>query len=157
MPMMQQDCPFQASIPSYSEVLQTEAATEDETEHPCWFDLTFPALGATVHCSYYHIDSDRNLSSLIEDAYTMASKHNVKASFREELEIKNQHNAEGIIFSIEGDVASPYQFYITDSKEHFLRGSLYFNDKVDQDSVAPIITFLKEEVDDFLNSIDFNN
>jgi len=149
-------CPFKAAIPDYSTIEKKEDTFKKEEEHPCWFDMKFNTLGATVHCSYYAIGPEKDLASLIDDAYTMASKHNVKASFREEIEIENQHGSTGLIFSIEGSVASPYQFYITDSKLHFLRGSLYFDDKIDRDSVAPIINFLKEDVDSFLSSIDFN-
>ena len=148
-------CPFKASIPKYTTIIKKEDTFKKEAGHPCWFDMEFSSLGATVHCSYYAIGPERDLASLIDDAFSMASKHNVKASFREEIEIKNQHEATGLIFSIEGAVASPYQFYITDSKRHFLRGSLYFNDKVDRDSVAPIISFLKEDIDTFLSTVDF--
>ncbi len=148
-------CPFKAAIPTYTTIEKKEDSFKKEAVHPCWFDMEFTSLGATVHCSYYAIEPERNLASLIDDAYTMASKHNVKASFREEIEIKNQHEATGLIFSIEGAVASPYQFYITDSKRHFLRGSLYFDEKVDRDSVGPIISFLKEDIDAFLSTVDF--
>jgi gliding motility-associated lipoprotein GldD len=148
-------CPFKAAILQYAAIKKKEDAFKKEVAHPCWFDMEFLSLGATVHCSYYAIGPDRDLASLIDDAYTMASKHNVKASFREEIEIKNLHGATGLIFSIEGAVASPYQFYITDSKLHFLRGSLYFDDKVDRDSVAPIISFLKKDIDAFLSTVNF--
>ena len=148
-------CPFAAGIPKYATIEKKEETFQSEEEHPCWFDMKFPSMGATVHCSYYAIGPDRDLASLINDAYTMASKHNVKASFRDEIEIKNQYEATGLIFSIEGAVASPYQFYITDSKLHFLRGSLYFDDKVSLDSVAPMISFLKQDVDVFLSTVKF--
>ena len=81
-----------------------------------------------------------------------ASKHNIKASYREEFEIKTRE-ASGMIFKINGPVATPYQFYISDSTNHFFRGSLYFDAKVDYDSIAPVVTFLEKEVDHMLRSL----
>lgn len=148
-------CPFDAQIPTYGSIVAREDEYQEEAKHPCWFDIVFETFGATLHCSYYPINDLHDLSSLIEDAYTMASKHNVKANFREEIEIFNSFGASGLLFDIQGPVASPYQFYITDRERHFLRGSLYYDDKIDRDSVAPITIFLKEDVDAFLNTIEF--
>lgn len=35
---------------------------------------------------------------------------------------------------------------MTDSTEHFIRGSLYFKASVDRDSIAPVYDFLKVDV-----------
>jgi gliding motility-associated lipoprotein GldD len=43
-------------------------------------------------------------------------------------------------------VASAVQFFITDSTEHFLRGSLYFNCRPNRDSLNPVIDFLREDI-----------
>ncbi len=156
-PMALDQCPFDAQIPVYTHLVQKETFFKEESEHPCWFDLNFEIFDATLHCSYYQITSKRDVNSLVEDAYTMASKHNVMANYRREYEIHNPYNGHGIIFEISGPVASTYQFFISDSTRHFLRGSLYFNSKVKQDSVAPILTFIKKDVDKFLSSIKFFN
>jgi len=149
------ECPFQAEIPSHASVVLRKTEDGAPVPHACWFDLVFESLGATIHCSYYDINSDKNYSSLVEDAYTMVSKHNVMANFRDELELENQYGAKGILFDIKGPVASPYQFYLTDEKDHFLRGSLYFDRKVERDSVQPIIDFLKIDLERFLSTVNF--
>jgi gliding motility-associated lipoprotein GldD len=58
-----------------------------------------------------------------------------------------------MLFKIEGPVASPYQFYITDGKSHFLRGSLYFDQKVNFDSLRPVIEFLKTDIEHLMASV----
>ena len=48
---------------------------------------------------------------------------------------------------IEGvEAASPFQFYLTDSVDHFVRGALYFNVVPNNDSLAPVIDYLKDDM-----------
>jgi len=147
-----EECPFVIEVPSFSEVIKKEYLFGEIEASPCWFDISVFPFAATIHCSYYQIDPSQRLDKLINDAFTMASKHNIKASYREEFEIKTK-DAAGMIFKIDGPVATPYQFYVTDSTQHFFRGSLYFDRRVEPDSIAPVITFLEEEVDHMLKSL----
>jgi len=58
----------------------------------------------------------------------------------------------GLLFEIDGPVASPIQFFLTDSTTHFLRGSLYFKDVVNRDSIQPVFEFVKEDLEVFFES-----
>ena len=62
----------------------------------------------------------------------------------------------GIWFPLEGSVASPYQFFVTDSVEHYMRGSLYFNTSPNPDSMAPVIEFVKEDLEKMLETFEWN-
>jgi len=139
-------------IPKQASIIRKEYLFDEIEASPCWFDISITELDATIHCSYYSIDAEQRLDKLINDAFTMASKHNIKASYREEFEVKTK-DAAGMIFKINGPVATPYQFYITDSIDHFFRGSLYFNQRVDPDSIAPVITYLEEDIDHMLTTL----
>jgi gliding motility-associated lipoprotein GldD len=58
-----------------------------------------------------------------------------------------------MLFDIRGlGVASTYQFYLTDSIRHFVRGALYFDGPPNNDSLAPVIEFLKLDIDHLLNT-----
>lgn len=149
-------CPFTVQIPTYSSIAKTDSRFAGETIHPCWFDLKWSMINATLHCSYFSIGPERSLDKLIDDAFELASKHNVKAVYRKELVIENSFGHEGLIFDITGPVASPYQFYITDTKDHFLRGSLYFDDKVEMDSIAPVLDYLKQDIAQLMASLKFD-
>jgi len=148
-----EECPFNMNIPTYTFTEQKEYLFEEIPAGQCWFDINYPQFNAKIHCSYYNINRDHNFESLVNDAFTMASKHNIKASFREEILIENDNNCSGIIFHINGPVASPYQFFVSDSINHFLRGSLYFNTQVNIDSVAPIVDFIGKDIEVMLGSI----
>ena len=146
-------CPFSMEVPNYVDVVMKPQRDDDGQTHPCWFDIDIPQLGAIIHCSYYAIDAVNSFEKLREDAYVMASKHNVKASYRDEVAVETQQGSKGLFFKIEGPVATPYQFYLSDEVDHFLRGSLYFKQKVDIDSVAPVIDFLREDMNEMVGSI----
>ncbi len=147
-----ESCPFELMLPAYAVI---EERKEEDNPHPCWFDIRMEDFSSTIHCSYYPITADRSYEELVDDAYTMASKHNVKAYYRDELLIETADGSKGIIFRIEGPVATPYQFYISDSTDHFLRGSLYFDQKIDLDSMQPIITMVAQDIDDMVGSIEW--
>jgi gliding motility-associated lipoprotein GldD len=139
-------CNFTFQYPGFGIIVQDSFFYEDNPLHPCWFDINIPDLNASLHCSYYKVTKEKNLSSLINDAFNIVGKHNIKANFRKESIIENSKGAKGIMFDIEGPVASPLQFYLTDEKNHFFRASLYFNSKVNPDSTAPVLKFLKPEI-----------
>ncbi|HNZ71643.1 MAG TPA: gliding motility lipoprotein GldD, partial [Prolixibacteraceae bacterium] len=52
----------------------------------------------------------------------------------------------GTVYSIKGNAASPMQFYLTDSVEHFLRGSMYISEIPNYDSLQPVINFLEADM-----------
>jgi len=152
-PYVNPDCPFSMEIPAYATTSRKKLMFDAVEADPCWFDIILDDFNATIHCSYYPVGEKHPLDKLINDAFTMASKHNVKASFREEFIIKNENGSSGLIFKINGPVASPFQFYVTDSTNHFLRGSLYFDTKVVQDSVAPIVDYIEKDIDVLLRTL----
>jgi len=139
-------CPFEFSKQSYIVVEQDTSFFDEKPVNPCWFDLVTPGLNGRVHLSYYPIRSLAEFEELRDDAYVMVGKHNIVANYIDEVQI-NRPDAKvsGFAFDIEGDVASPFQFYVTDSTNHFLRGSLYVNAKASSDSLAPIYSFLRAD------------
>ena len=63
----------------------------------------------------------------------------------------------GMAYDIKGsEAASPYQFYLTDSTQHFIRGALYFNFSPNNDSLKPVIDFLQKDVQEMIDSFEWN-
>ena len=60
-----------------------------------------------------------------------------------------------MIYDLEGKTATPFNFYLTDGKKHFIRGSFYFNKKTEMDSVMPIYTFLNADIMRALETFQF--
>ncbi len=113
---------------------------------PFWIDLQFLPFDATLHISYKRVNN--NLDVYLEDAHTFVNKHIPKANaINENVYINNDSRVYGLVYNIEGsEAASPLQFYLTDSTRHFLRGAFYFNFTPNNDSLAPVINYVKEDV-----------
>ena len=78
----------------------------------------------------------------------------VKASaIYEELIANKEESIYGIVYHIKGmNTASSLQFYLTDSTDHFFRGALYFDTAPQNDSLAPVIDFITEDVFRFIET-----
>ncbi len=154
MVRVQQDyCKLSFEFPDYSTTVRDSFFFDGQPADPCWFDLRIPALNAEIHCSYTAIDDKTKFDDLISDAFKLAGKHNTKANYRKESLIENKvEKVYGLLFNIEGPVATPIQFYLTDSTSNFFRGSLYFNDKVDPDSTKVLVDFLSKDINHMIET-----
>ncbi len=144
-------CPYEFEYPSnYAVVL----ADPDKFAEPCWKNIEYPRFRAELNLSYKSIESGANLEKYLDDSWTLATKHQVKASGMPETPIKRDSaHVYGLMFEIEGNAASSLQFYVTDSTHHFLRGALYFYARPNYDSLAPVIAFLKKDVQRMISTI----
>jgi len=149
-------CEFTFEYPEYAEIEQDTSFFDEEPANPCWFNVYIPAFNSRLHCSYYPIGERKSLEELKQDAFEMVDFHNKKANYIEEMRISRDNGVSGFAFDIEGPAASPFQFYLTDSTEHFLRGALYFNTQVNPDSLAPVYDFVKEDVLRMIETLEWN-
>ncbi|MDX1667357.1 MAG: hypothetical protein R3350_09010 [Saprospiraceae bacterium] len=141
-------CNFTFLVPSYAEIQQDTLFFEEKPAHPCWFDIYFPQFNSRIHCSYYPVGEEKSFSQLKTDAFELVDWHNKRANYIEERRIqKPEEEVYGFAFQIEGPAASPFQFYLTDSSRHFLRGALYFNTQVRPDSLAPVKAFIMKDIE----------
>ncbi len=153
-PFDQGYCNFTFDLPTYAVVERDTTFFDERPASDCWFNITVPALNAAIYCSYYPVTSRARLDKLVEDAFTMANKHNIKANYIDQIPVhRDENHVHGIIFSIDGPTASAYQFFVTDSTENFLRGALYFNTQARPDSLAPVLAFMKEDVNRMLGTL----
>ncbi len=143
------DCPFSFEISKESRLLFFE-----DTKEQCWFNIEYPNLGATVHITYKPVQG--NLRELLEESRSMTYEHQVKANRIDSKRI-NTPNAHvyGLTYELGGTVASPYQFFVTDSANHFLRGALYFNAKPNPDSLKPSFNFVKKDLEHLVETFEW--
>jgi gliding motility-associated lipoprotein GldD len=136
--------PYSFMYPGYSLFIPDER----DIAEPYWANIVFPEFKGTLHLSYKTVGSTNDLKAYFEDARSFTQRHIPKATaMRDELFIDEENNVYGVLFQIKGrEVASPIQFYLTDSTQHFLRGALYFNVVPNNDSLAPVIDFLEEDI-----------
>lgn len=145
-------CPFQAEVPVYAEVKRKENYFDEKLDSECWLNIEFTDFNAVLHCSYDRITEQNNFDKLKTDAFKLVDKHNVKAQYIDRYAIEKENGVSGFLFKIEGPVASATQFYLTDSTDHFFRASLYFNSRVNRDSLAPVQAYIDEDINRFIES-----
>lgn len=146
-PFTEDYCDFYFEYPVYGIIQQDTAFFDEKPSHPCWFNVYIPNFECRIHCSYVPI-AGVSIDKLKNDAFKMTDWHNKKATYIDEKPFKNHNGVKGMLFEVEGPVASQMQFYMTDSLEqkHFMRGALYFYAKAQPDSLAPVYNFVKEDV-----------
>ena len=142
------DFPYEFEVAEYTKISQDRR----NPDKPYWINIVVPENDAELHLSYYNLQKQDKperliLAEFIEEARDLAYKHSIKASSIEERIFMNPgHNVYGTIYDIAGNAASPIQFFLTDSTEHFLRGALYIRATPNIDSLRPVIDFLETDV-----------
>ncbi len=150
-------CNFTFRMPAYAAIEKDTLFFDEKPMDECWFNIHFPDFDSDIHFSYFPVGGANSLEKLRGDAFELAAKHNVKANYIDELPISRPDGTIGMVFDIEGAVASPFQFYLTDGSKHYLRGALYFNTQAKPDSLAPVLNFLKTDILEMINTLEWNN
>ena len=134
--------PYSFEYPAYARVIPDNRPSSE----PFWMNLDFPGFKGTIHISYKKVDG--NLVEYLEDARTFVVKHIPKAdAIDDSLIYRPEDRVYGLIYYIGGaGAASPCQFFVTDSSDHFLRGALYFNTTPNNDSLAPVIDLIESDI-----------
>jgi len=148
-------CPLTFDYPQIAEVNKKSFFFNENPDHECWFNLSISDYGATLYFTYQPLSSSASLESLVDDSFTMVSKHNSKANSRAESRVSNPQGLQGVVFEIGGPVASPIQFYLTDEKDHFIRASLYYNQSSANDSLQIVTDYLKEDIMQIISTAEF--
>lgn len=147
-----ENCPYSFDLPNYALV----SAYTENPEARCFYNIHFPLMQATVHVSYLSINED-DLRRLLNESYEFAYKHQVKASSIDEERLEDSSGQKyGIMYHIRGNAASPLQFFVTDSTNHFLRASLYFETRPNIDSIAPVLSFIEQDIYHLIESLKWN-
>jgi len=142
--------PYQFEYPKYAKI---EPDTSSNAE-AYWLNIILPEFNGQVYVSYKKIHD--NLYELMEDGRNLVYKHTQKAdAINERMFYNEESKVLGVLYEIKGNAASPMQFYATDSVKHFIRGSLYFNVVPNQDSLAPVISFVRDDIMHLMETIEW--
>lgn len=149
-------CPFKFDYPAYATIKPSNAKSNFENKlNDCWFDIHYSNLKAILYCSYSDIHSPEEYRSMIDKNYLLVNKHNKRADFIDESLIIKNKKPFGVQFKIDGEVATPYQFLLTDTTSHIFRASLYFNAPINPDSIAPIYNYIQKDLDRMVGSFEW--
>lgn len=131
------ECNFSFEAPSYFDI--------QHIKNSCNRDIHFKDLNGTLHLSY--IKMDTTLSAYVNYALDKIDEHKVKATaIYDSVFINNDAKVYGTFFELQGNVASPFQFYLTDSTSIFMNGVIYFNTRPNYDSIKPVLDFVKQDL-----------
>ena len=122
----------------------------------CNHDVYYPRHKATLYASYVKLDNNDEKNSLFfhsESSRNLVYEHTIKADKIDETMIEmDSSQVYGITYEIGGNVASNYQFFISDTVDHFFRGALYFETKPNIDSIQPILDYIIKDVDHMIKT-----
>ena len=122
-----------------------------------WINLHYPKLGATLQITYKPV-TDSIIREFLSDSYKLTSQHNIKAYAIEERIIELPNGLYASFTELEGEVPTQAQFHMTDrdSSDHFLRGALYFRMATKNDSLLPVINYLKQDMLHLITTLQWN-
>jgi len=146
--------PFSFDYPKYA-TLEKDISRDAQKN---WYNLHFKQFNGYLHLTYYDVSGKGEYENMVEDARKLAFKHTIKASAIDQKVIYYpDRKVYGIYYAIEGNTASSVQFFLTDSTKHYFRGALYFNERPQYDSIAPVISFIKKDIDTLISTFRWKN
>ena len=138
-------------MPSYAELTYDPFSPQEKN----WVNVEMPCFKASIHLT--HKDVKGNLGEYLEDVHTMITKHLQKANgMNDSLISKPEHKVYGMLIEMDGKgVATPMQFYLTDSTANVIRGALYFNFVPNNDSMQPVIDYIRQDIDRMIETFEW--
>lgn len=120
-------------------------------------EVDLGAANGTILLYSKRFNTKDSLFKLINACNDMVDEHKVKADQIDYVQIKdNKRRVFGTFFTLKGNVATNFQFYLTDSSSRFIRGELLLNCTPNYDSLRPVIDYLKVDMDRMLSSFRWN-
>ncbi|MCS7074531.1 MAG: hypothetical protein NZ108_08700 [Bacteroidia bacterium] len=141
------NCPFTFEYPSNG-IIQYQPKDE------CWVDIYFPQFDCKWHITYKDLKGNLDeANKLYEEYRSIVYKHSQKAR---DIQTKQEKYPAGTatFYEIYGNVPTSAQFYFTNStRDKAIMTSFYFNTALKNDSLAPIIDYMKVDLKHFLQTI----
>ncbi|WP_375239377.1 gliding motility lipoprotein GldD [Aurantibacter sp.] len=145
--------PFNFDINTFSDTLKISKIRGDKESIAV--NIEYPRLKGTIYLTYKPVNkSAENLKKYLIDAQNFTQEHTKKADdIVEQPYINKERKVYGMFYEVGGNAASQSQFYVTDSTNHFLTGSLYFYAKPNYDSILPAAHYLKNDIQKLMETI----
>lgn len=163
--------PYSFEYPIYARIAKDSSYFDEGAKNPYWINIEFPTFNGTIFISYKQIGGTsvykvknkdgsyrdsigvNNFEKMVNDAFNLTYKNDVKAYSIEDSLMHTPNNITGVFFKVSGNVATANQFFLTDSVYHFLRGALYFDATPNEDSLRPVNAFLQQDMKHLINTL----
>ena len=121
------------------------------------FLFDYSDINLSLNLSFHNIKSSHDLEKKLGDFSLILDTHTKKSNGVILREYDNDNRRIfGKLYEIKGDVASPVQFYLTDSLSNFINGSVNLKFKSNYDSIFPSIQYVKNDILVLFESINWN-
>ena len=146
-------CPYEFEA---AKIFKIRAVTDEKGQMTCHKDIDLGPLNGVIHFSYIQMESP--LADYVNFAINKVDEHKIKATAIEDTNfIRPKDRIFGTFFELQGDVASPFQFYLTDSSSRFVSGVVYLNAAPNYDSLRPSLEYLKHDLYRMVGSFKWKN
>ena len=120
-------------------------------------NLNYENLGMSLDLSFNKLSSENEVINYITDFNLLLDTHTKRSNGFLVKEFENvEYSTFGKIYEFKGDVASPIQFFITDSLNNFIQGAVNKEISSKYDSIYPSIQYIKNDILVFFESINLN-
>lgn len=145
--------PFVFDRNTLGEEIRTKTLKAETTSYGVTID--YPKLKGSIYLTYKGVENNpKHLRTFLRDAQNFTQEHTQKADEIIEQPFEDEkRKVYGMFYEIGGNAASQSQFYVTDSINHFLVGSLYFYAKPNYDSILPAAHYLQKDIKRIMESI----
>ncbi len=145
--MTDENCSYRFEQNTFS-TLHSKSCTE--------LNLHYPTMKADVFITYKKVEN--NITELLQDAEKLTYDHALKADgIAKQPFINSKNRVYGMFYEVMGNAASQTQFYVTDSTQHFLSGSLYFYVKPNYDSILPATAYVKNDMRKIMETLQWDS
>ena len=126
--------------------------------YPRIFDVYMPQVLESHRHWMFHprVDRDRSVEGWRTTPHTKIIVNNTRAEFPAALGVDGRcMRVSGMFYQIGGNAASQSHFYLTDSVQNFVTGSLYFDAAPNFDSIYPAVVYLREDIMHLMETLEW--
>lgn len=138
-----------------AKIYSVEQAPSD-TNSMCHRRIQLGPMNGTIYFRYW--DMNESLAYYINNANDEVDMHKTKATnIIDKSVLRYEDRVFGTLFRLEGDVATPFQFYLTDSTDHFVYAEVLFNFAPNYDSLKPTLDYLQVDIEKMMETFEWGN
>ncbi len=113
-------------------------------------------IDGDLHFQYLKIDTANPLSKHINKTFEKIDFHKARAKQLKDTNfVFKDKKVYGSMYEFIGNSATNFQFYLTDSMNHFVRSELLIRRKPNYDSLQPTLNYIKTDLIQLINTFEW--
>lgn len=141
----------------YSQYAQLEIGDRNDTVTK--LRVYYPAQKASFDMCYYRMRDSSQFVALMQLDQQFVNMHKAVAdglSPKDLRELNAKPEVSGLFYDIQGkNVACPFHYWFTDQNRYFVHATLYFSFTPNNDSVQPVIDYLRQDAMKMVQTFDW--